>query len=102
MHQDDAPVQESSCRAFSKILEVQPDLAALVGERDGQLSLHSSVLAAMLIHVNDSYVFQAACSAMHAMANCSKDLQQYLVAKGTYLTIVKRMRKLPEDADTQV
>ena len=102
MHQDDAHVQEAACRAVSGLLDNIPNAECLIGEDGGQLSIHNSVLAAMNIHLSDPYVFQAACSALHGMARASTRIQEYLVAKGTYVTIVDHMREKFMDPEIQV
>ena len=101
-HQDDPHVQEVACRAISSILERDPSVVARIGEEEDQLSLHNCVLAAMNIHLQDPYVFQTACSALHDLARASARLQQFLVAKGTYVTIVDHMRDNIENAGIQV
>ena len=101
-HQDDAQVQEAACRALSRLLDNNNHIANRIGEDEGQLTLHNCVVAAMRIHIHDAYVFQAACSALHDMASAASRLQQFLVAKGTYLTIVDNMREKPDHAGIQV
>ena len=101
-HQDDPKVQEVACRAVSTLLESDPSVISRIGEDVNQLSLHSCVLAAMNIHIQDEYVFQSACSALHDLAFNSTQLQDFLVAKGTYVTIMDNMRDNKENAGIQV
>ena len=101
-HQDDAHIQESGCRAVSRLLDNSPSVVALIGEDEEQLSIHNSVFAAMNIHIQDPYVFQASCAALHDLATASSRLQQFLVARGCYVTIVDHMRENIDDAAIQV
>ena len=101
-HQDDPQVQEVACRAVSRILESDPAVVARIGEEEEQLSLHNCVFAAMNIHLSDQYVFQAACCALHDLATKSNRLQQLIVAKGTYVTIIDHMRENPRNPGIQV
>lgn len=101
-HQDDPHVQEVACRAVSRLIDHDPSIVVRIGEEEDQLSLHNCVLAAMNIHLQDHFVFQAACSALHDMAMESNSLQQLIVAKGTYVTIVDHMRENKENPGIQV
>ena len=101
-HQDDPQVQEVACRAVSRLLDKDPSVVDRIGEDENQLSLHSCVLAALNIHLGDQYVFQTACNALHDLALNSTQLQDFLVAKGTYVTIVDHMRDNKENAGIQV
>ena len=101
-HRADANVQEAACRAFSKQIQCNPTICELVGEESSYLlPMHTSVLAALNIHIDDVYVFHAACSAIHSMACHSKLLQQYLVAKGAFIPIVDRMRANSTESEVQ-
>jgi len=91
-HQDDPKIQEAACRAVTNLLNNDPSVVDRIGEDEHQLSLHSCVLAALNIHVNDQYVFQSACCALHDLAFNSTQLQDFLVAKGTFVTLVDHMR----------
>ena len=101
-HPDDPKVQEVACRAVSTLLESDPSVIDRIGEDEDQLSLHSCVLAAMNIHLPDEYVFQSACSALHDLAFNSTQLQDFLVAKGTYVTIIDNMRDNKNNVGIQV
>ena len=99
-HLDNRQVQQAACCSLSKGIAVNPSLCILIGEEsDHLLPLHSSVLAALSIHIKDVYVFQAACCAIYEMAIHSKNLQQYLVSKGAYVTIIEEMRESPGDIE---
>ncbi|XP_065071616.1 leucine-rich repeat serine/threonine-protein kinase 2-like isoform X2 [Rhopilema esculentum] len=100
-HQDDAHIQETGCRAVSRLLDNSPSVVSLIGEDEEQLSIHNSVFAAMNIHIKDPYVFQASCAALHDLATASSRLQQFLVARGCYVTIVDHMRENINDAAIQ-
>ena len=101
-HQDDPKIQEAACRAVTKLLNKDPSVVGRIGEEEHQLSLHSCVLAALNIHVDDQYVFQSACCALHDLAFNSTQLQDFLVAKGTYVTLVDHMRDNRENSRIQV
>ena len=101
-HQDDPKIQEAACRAVTNLLNNDPSVVDRIGEDEHQLSLHSCVLAALNIHVNDQYVFQSACCALHDLAFNSTQLQDFLVAKGTFVTLVDHMRCNQESTRIQV
>ncbi|XP_057306115.1 leucine-rich repeat serine/threonine-protein kinase 2-like isoform X1 [Hydractinia symbiolongicarpus] len=99
-HQDNAQVQQAACQALSSRIASNPSVCNFIGEESASLlPLHSSVLAALNIHSKDVFVFQASCSAIFQMAVHSKVLQQYLVAKGAYVSIIKEMRALVNDVE---
>lgn len=100
LHQDNAQVQQAACQALSSRIASNPSVCNFIGEESASLlPLHSSVLAALNIHSKDVFVFQASCSAIFQMAVHSKVLQQYLVAKGAYVSIIKEMRALVNDVE---
>ena len=99
-HQDVAEVQEAACHALSARISSNPSVCNLIGEgSDRLLPIHSVVLAALNIHSKDVYVFQAACCAIYEMAFHGKVLQQYLVAKGAYVSIIREMRDHVNDIE---
>eukprot|EP00794_Sanderia_malayensis_P005393 gene5393-6066_t len=98
---DDAQVQESACRFVSLLLCGSPSVESRIGESDGQFSIHNCVMTSMNVHIDDTSVFQAACSALQEMSSASERLQELFVAKGLYVTIVTCMRANKESFDTQ-
>lgn len=73
-------------RSLQYCIEENPDICELIGdhmnEKTPRWPVHVSVLAALHIHKDDLYVFQAACTTLSHLALNSQTLQKELMSKG--------------------
>ncbi|XP_078595563.1 leucine-rich repeat serine/threonine-protein kinase 2-like isoform X5 [Branchiostoma floridae x Branchiostoma japonicum] len=90
-HASDPAVQEAGCRSLCKLLEHHPDLIKHIGEEDNQMPIHSAVLAAIMMHGEDQYVFKVACEAIYHLTAEWEPLQTLMMNKGAYLSILNYM-----------
>ncbi|CAH1266221.1 MFHAS1 [Branchiostoma lanceolatum] len=90
-HASDPAVQEAGCRSLCKLLEHHPDLIKHIGEEDNEMPVHSAVLAAIMMHGEDQYVFKVACEAIYHLTAEWEPLQTLLMNKGAYLSILNYM-----------
>ncbi|XP_019623007.1 PREDICTED: leucine-rich repeat serine/threonine-protein kinase 2-like [Branchiostoma belcheri] len=90
-HASDPAVQEAGCRSLCKLLEHHPDLIRHIGEEDKEMPIHSAVLAAIMMHGEDQYVFKVACEAIYHLTADWEPLQTLLMNKGAYLSIINYM-----------
>ena len=99
-HLDNAQVQEAACRSIADHISINPSICSMIGEENEHLlSLHNNVVLALNIYTKDIYVCQAACCAIHELAMNSKIIQQYLIVKGVYVTIIREMKNALNDRD---
>ena len=103
---ENAELQQAACRSLQHCIEESPSVCDLIGDHLNEDSpkwpVHVSVLAALHIHKDDIYVFQAACTTLSYMAVNSKNLQRELMSKGAYIPIVDEMRSWPGKSDIQL
>ena len=106
-HGDDPLIQEFSCRCLAKLIGCCEFACEYIGDNDDQIPVHSSVMAAAMVHTGDALVFRAACAAIYCIASGSEELQEVVILytasarlKGCVLKGVLGVWTIPNTDDT--
>ena len=77
-HYDKPEVLSAACNALKQLVDVCPYILELVGDEPGEstLPLHRCVMAALMLHLDDQDLCQAACQTLASMTNSSSSLRE--------------------------
>ncbi|XP_048584779.1 leucine-rich repeat serine/threonine-protein kinase 2 isoform X2 [Nematostella vectensis] len=100
-HGDKPDVLCMACFALCKLINSYPGQAILIGDEAGQIPVHSSIMAALVLHLDNSELCQWACQTLACIMAQSQKVQKELTSKGVYIYIIASMKKHKRHAQTQ-
>ena len=77
-HYDKPEVLSVACHALQELVDVCPHILELIGDEPGEstLPLHRCIMAALMLHLDDQDLCQAACRTLASMTNISSSLRE--------------------------
>ena len=80
-HGDQPRIQKVACQCICELIDSCPGLCVVIGEPDidkdvNRVPLHSSIMAALMLHPDDADVCQLACESVSCIARNSDAIQE--------------------------